>query len=94
MSTRDPQPAAAAPRKERTALYTIARGLAWLPLLPVYIDGKLKLFHTTDVYVGDPMDISDLSNQGYDAEVVHALTERIRQTFLTMREDVRQGRLK
>ena len=44
--------------------------------------------------MGDPMDISDLSNQGYDAEVVHALTERIRQTFLTMREDVRQGRLK
>ena len=32
MSTRDPQPAAAAPRKERTALYTIARGLAWLIL--------------------------------------------------------------
>lgn len=66
---------------------------AGVPLLPVYIDGKLRLFHTTDVYVGNPMDISDLSSEGYDAQVVSALTQRIRQTFLAMRDASHQKRL-
>ncbi len=66
---------------------------AGVPLLPVYIDGKLRLFRKTNVYVGNPMDISDLTKQGYDSEVVHLLTERIRDTFLTMRDDVQHKKL-
>lgn len=60
-----------------------------VPLLPVYIAGKLRPFHCTHVYVGDPMDISDLSAQGCDSQTAEKLTARIRQTFLTMREHCR-----
>lgn len=56
-----------------------------VPLLPVYISRKLRLFRITHVYVGDPMDVSDLSSQGMDAAVVEKMTERIRTTFLDMR---------
>jgi len=63
---------------------------AKVPLIPVYISGKLKLFKTTHVYVGEPMDISDLSSQGFDTEIVQALTGRIRDTFLSMREESRK----
>lgn len=58
-----------------------------VPLLPVYINGKLRLFHRTHVYVGQPMDISDLSAQGFDSQAVQQLTQRIRDTFLQMRAD-------
>ena len=58
-----------------------------VPLLPVYINGKLRLFHRTHVYVGQPMDISDLSAQGFDSQAVQQLTLRIRDTFLQMRAD-------
>lgn len=58
-----------------------------VPLLPVYVSQKLRAFRRTEVYIGKPMDISDLSAQGFDAQVVNQLTERIRQTFLTMRSE-------
>ena len=58
-----------------------------VPLLPMYMDKKLKLFRRTNVYVGSPMDISDLCAQGMDAQVVEALTGRIRDTYLAMRAD-------
>lgn len=61
-----------------------------VPLLPVYIDGKLRLFHRTHVYVGQPMDISDLSAQGFDSQIVRQLTQRIRDTFLQMRADAKK----
>lgn len=59
-----------------------------VPLLPVYIAGKLRFLRRTDVYVGRPMDISDLSAPGFDAQVVAQLTERIRETFLQMRDEL------
>lgn len=71
---------------------TVETGVAFLalrsgaPLLPVYIDGKLRLFRRTDVYVGEPMDFSDLCAKGCDNDVVMELTARIRDTFLAMRE--------
>ena len=71
---------------------TVETGVAFLalrsgaPLLPVYIDGKLRLFRRTDVYVGEPMDVSDLCAKGCDNDVVMELTARIRDTFLAMRE--------
>ena len=62
---------------------------ARVPLLPVYIDRKASLFRRTNVYIGKPMDISDLSDQGFDAQIVALLTERIRNTFLQMREEAK-----
>lgn len=61
-----------------------------VPLLPVYIPRKLSFLRLTHVYVGEPMDISDLAAQGMDAAVVEQLTQRIRGTFLRMREETRQ----
>lgn len=58
-----------------------------VPLLPVYIAGKLRAFRCTHVYVGDLMDISDLSAQGCDSQTAEKLTERIRNTFLSMRDN-------
>lgn len=58
-----------------------------VPLLPVYISSKLRFLRRIHVYVGAPMDISDLSAQGFDAQVVAQLSERIRETFLTMRRE-------
>ena len=57
-----------------------------VPLLPVYISKKLRFLRVTHVYVGPPMDISDLAAQGVDAGVVGQLTDRIRQTFFAMRD--------
>ena len=63
---------------------------AKVPMLPIYISEKLRFFHRTDVYVGLPMDISDLYSQGFDAQTVNEATERIRNTFLAMREEHRK----
>ncbi len=56
-----------------------------VPLLPVYISRKLRFLRLTHVYVGEPMDVSDLAAQGMDAAVVEQMTQRIRTTFLDMR---------
>ena len=61
-----------------------------VPLLPVYLSDKPRFLRLNQVYIGEPMDISDLSAQGYDAQVVEQLTARIRETFLAMRRDAQK----
>ena len=61
-----------------------------VPLLPVYISRKLSFLRLTHVYIGQPMDISDLAAQGMDAAVVEQLCDRIRQTFYTMRDNTQK----
>lgn len=58
-----------------------------VPILPVYISSKPRLFRVNHVYIGKPMDISDLVAQGFNTDVVNALCARIRDTFLAMREE-------
>lgn len=60
---------------------------ARVPILPVYISSKPKLFRFNHVYIGKPMDISDLAAQGFNTDVVETLCGRIRDTFLQMREE-------
>lgn len=62
-----------------------------VPLLPMYMDKKMRLFRPVNIYVGQPMDISDLCAQGMDAQVVEALTGRIRDTYLTMRTETQKA---
>ncbi len=57
------------------------------PILPVYIQSRPKLFRVNHVYIGKPMDISDLAAQGFNTDMVEALCARIRDTFLQMRKD-------
>ena len=61
-----------------------------VPILPVYISSKPRLFRVNHVYIGKPMDISDLAAQGFNTDTVNALCARIRDTFLQMREDSRK----
>lgn len=60
---------------------------AKVPLLPVYVQHKPRFLRMNHVYVGQPMDISDLSAQGFDTQVISQLGDRIRDTFFKMRED-------
>lgn len=71
-----------------TAVLALRSGV---PLIPVYFDQKLKLFRRINVYVGNPMDVTDLRKQGFDAEQVEKLTARIKDTFLSMRADTQKS---
>ena len=62
---------------------------AKVPIVPVYIESKPKLFRMNHVYIGKPMDISDLSAQGFNTDAVEALCSRIRDTFFALREESR-----
>ena len=59
-----------------------------VPIVPVYIQSKVRPFHVTHVYVGDPMDIADIRAQGMSNDSIQQVCDRIRQTFYTMRDDV------
>ena len=58
-----------------------------VPLLPVYIDSRVRCFHRTNVWVGEPIDFSDLRAQGVNTDTVNLLCERIRDTYLSMQKE-------
>ena len=60
---------------------------AQVPLVPVYVKHPPRFLRMNHVYVGKPMDISDLCAQGFDAQTVEQLTNRIQSTFRRMRDD-------
>lgn len=57
-----------------------------VPLIPVYIAGKVKLFRKLHVYVGEPIPTEDLREQGVNKETCELLLERITQTYARMEE--------
>ena len=57
-----------------------------VPVLPVYIHGKVRLFHVTHVYVGEPMEIADIKAQGMSNDSIQQLCGRIRDTFYALRD--------
>lgn len=61
---------------------------ARVPLLPVYIDGKIRPFHITHIYYGKPMELDDLYAQGVNNDTAHQLCQRIHDVFYTMRDEV------
>lgn len=61
---------------------------ARVPLLPVYIDGKIRLFHITHIYYGKPMELDDLYAQGVNNDTAHQLCQRIHDVFYAMRDEV------
>ena len=61
---------------------------ARVPLLPVYIDGKIRPFHITHIYYGKPMELDDLYAQGVNNETAHQLCQRIHDVFYAMRDEV------
>ena len=61
---------------------------ARVPLLPVYIDGKIRPLHITHIYYGKPMELDDLYAQGVNNDTAHQLCQRIHDVFYAMRDEV------
>ena len=61
---------------------------ARVPLLPVYIDGKIRPCHITHIYYGKPMELDDLYAQGVNNDTAHQLCQRIHDVFYAMRDEV------
>lgn len=58
-----------------------------VPLIPMYITPKFRMFHRTDCYVGEPIPIDDLRAQGIDKDTCQALLARITATYAAMEAD-------
>ena len=54
------------------------------PIIPVYFAQKLRFFHVTHVYVGDPIPYDDLLEKGINAETCEEMNERMRETYRAM----------
>ena len=57
-----------------------------VPLMPVYITGKLELFRRLHVYVGEAIPTEDLREEGVNRETCEKLMQRITQTYAAMQE--------
>lgn len=57
-----------------------------VPLIPVYIAGKVGLFRRLHVYVGEEIPTEDLREQGVNRETCELLMKRITQTYAAMNE--------
>ncbi len=57
---------------------------AKVPLVPVYIKGKLGLFRTLHVYVGAPIQMDDLREMGINTESCGLLLGRISETYAAL----------
>ena len=55
-----------------------------VPLVPVYIAGKLGLFRTLHVYVGKPILMDDLREMGINTETCQMLLGRITETYAAL----------
>ncbi len=55
-----------------------------VPLVPVYIAGKLGLFRTLHVYVGKPIMMDDLREMGINTETCGMLLGRITETYAAL----------
>lgn len=61
-----------------------------VPLVPVYIQGKLRLFRRLDVLVGNPIPMDDLRAEGVNAQTCQQLLGRITQTYAEMAESTKK----
>ena len=59
-----------------------------VPVIPVYIHGRIRPFRINHLYFGDVMQLDDLLAEGVNSETVGKMSERIRDTFYAMRDTV------
>lgn len=55
-----------------------------VPLVPVYIAGKLGFFRTLHVYVGQPIMMDDLRAEGINTQTCQALLGRITESYAAL----------
>ena len=68
-----------------------------VPVLPVYLDRKVRPFRRTRAFVGKPIPVEDLWNEGVNADSCEKLNERMRETYRTLireAEETAKGRTK
>lgn len=53
-----------------------------VPVVPVLIDGKFKLFRKTEVFINPPMDIDDIKQMGVNNTTCELLNERLKNYYL------------
>ena len=54
------------------------------PVVPVYIDGRYKIFRPIVVRIGDPIDTADLRARHVNKETCQELTERMEASFASL----------
>ena len=52
-----------------------------VPMIPLYIGGKPRLFRRLDVRVGDPIAMDDLRERGVNRDTCEELLARITETY-------------
>lgn len=67
-----------------TAMIALRSGV---PVVPAYITPKPRLFHSCDVYIGEPIPTEDLREQGINRETCAALMQRITETYAKMEKE-------
>ncbi len=58
-----------------------------VPLLPIYIDGRLRPFRLNHAVIGEALPYGDLLDAGVNAETAERLSRRIRDTFFALRDE-------
>lgn len=79
-------------RHQPELMQTVESGAAMIalragsPVIPVYINRRIGPFRLTRVYVGEPMDLSDLKAEGLNSDTIKALCDRIQKLYYAMRD--------
>lgn len=55
-----------------------------VPMVPVYLSGKLRLFRSIDCYVGEPIPMDDLREEGINRVTCQKLMDRITEKYVQM----------
>lgn len=63
-----------------------------LPLVPVFIGGKYRLFGKIRVFVGEPIDIDDLREQGSSTETLEAIKDRLQEALMTLQKQAEDAK--
>jgi len=67
-----------------TAMIALRTGI---PVIPVYIDRKMRPFRRTHLYFCPPMQLDDLYAAGVSKETINDMSGRIRDHFLALRDE-------
>jgi len=62
-----------------------------VPILPIYMTGKMKFFKRTDCYIGKPFSVAEIASEGINRQTTDAVLARITALYRDMAEAHRQS---
>jgi cytidylate kinase len=77
-------------RYKKTLMEELESGVAMIalrggvPLLPVYMTGKMRLFHRTDCYYGEPFSVASIAEKGVNRETCREVLSLITALYRDM----------